>query len=169
MANTKVTKATLKTPEQTQLMKLITNALTSGAGPLSDIFGGFNEGEFQKGVAQPAMKNFTENILPQLQEQYISRNQVGGSGQARAKLKAGTDLQSQLDQLRYGAQEQQKQNRISGVQNAVGQNTFENIVEQKQPKSSIWESIIPGICHYSSRVCRRARRRSFGQWAIWAW
>ncbi len=145
MAAPKVTQATLKTPEQTQLMKLITDALTSGSGPLADIFGQFNEGEFQKGVVQPGLKNFTENILPQLQEQYVSRNQVGGSGQARAQLKAGTDLQSQFDALRYGAQNQQKQNRISGAQNAISQNTFDNIVEEKQPKSSIWESILPGL------------------------
>ena len=43
MAAPKVTQATLKTPEQTQLMKLITDALTSGSGPLADIFGQFND------------------------------------------------------------------------------------------------------------------------------
>lgn len=145
MASTKVKQATLKTPEQTQLMKLITDALTGGSGPLADIFGAFNEGEFQKGVAQPAMKNFTENILPQLQNQFQFNNSAGGSSERNAKLKAGVDLQSKIDQLRYGAQEQQKQNRISGAQNAVSQNTFENIVEQKQPKSSIWDSVIPAL------------------------
>jgi hypothetical protein len=143
MADPKVTQATLKTKDQTQLMKAITDALTSGSGPLADIFGKFDEGAFNKGVTEPAMKNFQERILPQLQEQFAGGGR--GSGQRDAQLRAGTDLQSQLAQLMYGAQNQQAQNRIAGVQNQVGQNTFENIVQQPKPKTDIWSGIIKGL------------------------
>jgi hypothetical protein len=143
MAAPKVTQATLKTKDQASLMKAITDALTNGGGPLADIFGKFDEGAFNKGVTEPALKNFTDKILPQLQQQFAGGGR--GSGQRNAELGAATDLQSQLAQLMYGAQNQQQQNRISGVQNAVGQNTFENIVQQPKPKTDIWSSVIKGL------------------------
>lgn len=145
MADPKITQATLKTKDQSALMKLITDALTSGSGPLADIFGKFDEGEFNKGVTDPALKNFQERILPQLQQQFTGAGQSGGSGQRDAQLRAGTDLQSQLAQLMYGAQNQQKQNRIAGAQNAIGQNTFENIVQQPKAPSDIWSGVIKGL------------------------
>lgn len=123
----KLKQATTKTPEQLELLKLINEGLTNGTGAFGDIFGKFNPEEFEKGVTQPALKNFQENILPQIQEKYIAGNAAGGSGQAREKRKAGVDLQSKLSELLYGAQQGQKQNQIAGAQTALGQNTFENI------------------------------------------
>ncbi len=143
MADPKITQATLKTKDQTALMKAITDALTSGSGPLADIFGKFDEGAFNKGVTEPALKNFQDKILPQLQQQFAGGGR--GSGQRNAELGAATDLQSQLASLMYGAQNQQNQNRISGVQNLTGQNTFENIVQQPKPKSDIWANVIQGL------------------------
>lgn len=139
----KVKQATLKTPEQQTLMQLISDALTKGEGPLKDLFGSFNQQEFEQGITQPALKNFQENILPQIQEKFIAGNQVLGSGMRRGQLKAAEDLQSQLAQLMYQAQQQQKQNRLQGIQSHIGENTFENIVQQPKQKSSIWESILP--------------------------
>lgn len=140
---TKVEKATLQTAEQKQLMQLINDALVKGEGPLADIFGGFNKQEFEEGVTQPALKNFQDNILPQIQEKFIAGNQVGGSGMRRGQLKAATDLQSQLAALLYQAQQQQKQNRIGGVNSYVGQKTFENIVPQASPSAA--SQIIPAV------------------------
>ena len=116
-------------PMQEQLLSLINEGLTSGTAALSDIFGSFNQGEFEKGVSEPALKNFKENILPALQEKFISNNQLLGSDFARASNKAGTDLQSQLAQLMYQAQQQQKQNKITGTQTALGKQTRENIFQ----------------------------------------
>lgn len=118
---------TLQTPEQQELLKLIYEGLSSGEGPLKDIFGGFNAEEFEKGVSQPALKNFQENVLPQLQEKYIANNQFGSSGRRRAELRAGTDLQSNLAQLMYQAQQQGKQNKLQGLNTALGTKAFENL------------------------------------------
>jgi hypothetical protein len=125
----KIKKKTTITPEQEELKKLINEGLISGSGPLSDIFGSFNEKEFQEGVANPAMKHFRESILPQLQEKFVANGQSFGSGHQNAELKAGSDLQSQLSQLMYQAQQQQKQNKIAGVQTALAGKDFENIIK----------------------------------------
>lgn len=126
----KIKKASTLTPEQQQLIELINEGLTSGEGAFGDIFGAFNPKEFEEGVSKPALKNFQENILPQLQEKFIAGNQVLGSGMQRAQNKAGVDLQSKLSELMYQAQQGQKQNRLAGIQTALGKQGVENIYKQ---------------------------------------
>jgi hypothetical protein len=118
---------TTQTPEQDALLKLINEGLTNGEGPLKDIFGDFDPAAFEAGVSKPAIQQFQDEILPMLQEKYIAGNQTLGSGAQRAGAKAATDLQSKLAQLMYEAQNQQKQNKISGVNTALGTKAFENI------------------------------------------
>lgn len=120
-------KLSTQTPEQEQLLKLMTEGLASGEGPLKDIFGEFDPAAFEEGVSKPALKQFQDEILPLLQEKFISGNQVLGSGMQRAGAKAGTDLQSRLAQLMYEAQNQQKQNRVQGLNTALGTKATENI------------------------------------------
>jgi hypothetical protein len=112
---------------QQELEDLIQQGLTSGEGPLADLFGSFNEEEFEKGVTQPALKNFKENILPQILEKFTANNQSLGTPSQIAQLKAGTDLQSELSKLLYQAKQQQKQNRLSGINTSLGKQTVENI------------------------------------------
>ena len=126
----KVKKQTLLSPEQDQLMKLISEGLTKGTGSFGDLFGNFNQESFDKGVTEPALKNFKENILPMLQERFVAGNQVGGSGMMNAQNKAAVDLQSQLAQLMYQAQNQQKQNQFGGIQQGLGTRGFENVYKQ---------------------------------------
>lgn len=104
--------------DQQELMKLIQEGV-KGGGQFADLFGGFNKDQFEKGVTQPALQNFKDNILPMIQEKFVAGNQVGGSGMQRSQLKAGTDLQSQLAQLMYQAQQGQKQNQAAGLQTAL--------------------------------------------------
>ncbi len=118
-----------QTPEQQALLKMITDSLAGGDNALSDIFGGFNKQEFDQGVAQPALKQFQDEILPMIQEKFIAGNQVLGSGLQRAQLKAGGDLQAQLAKLMYEAQQQGKQNKIAGVNTATGTKAFENVYQ----------------------------------------
>ena len=114
-------------PMQDDLLQMISDALTSGEGPLADLFGGFNQEQFDKGVTDPALKNFQEKILPMLQEKFIAGGAVGGSGQRQGFEQAGTDLQSKLAELMYQAQQGQKQNQVQGVNSVLGKNTFENL------------------------------------------
>lgn len=123
----KVKKAKTLNEGQEELMNLINEGIKSGKGPLADLFGGFNQEQFEQGVSQPAIKNFQENILPLLQEKFIANNQVLGSNFQKAKLKAGTDLQSKLAELMYQAQQGQKQNQLAGIQTSLGTKSFENL------------------------------------------
>ena len=120
-------------PLQDELMDLIKQGLTTGEGPFGDVFGnkGFDQDAFDKGVTNPALKNFQENILPMLQEKFIANGQVGGSGMQNAQNKAGVDLQSQLASLMYQAQQgekqQSQQNQLQGINQLVAKPTVENI------------------------------------------
>ena len=129
-------------PLQEELINLIKEGLTSGEGPFGKLFGDFDQEGFDKGVTQPALKNFEENILPMLQEKFIANNQIGGSGFNRAKLKAGTDLQDKLAQLMYQAQQDQQKNKLTGIQDILGTKTFENLYKTRD-KGAI-EGLIQG-------------------------
>lgn len=127
------------TPEQNQLLQLITQGLSSGEGPLKDLFGSFDEKAFEKGVSDPALKMFKEKILPELNEKFIAGNQVLGSGMRNANLKAGVDLQSKLAELMYGAQQDQQKNRMTGISQALGTGGIENMYMQGKT------GIVPGL------------------------
>ena len=137
-------KLPLQTPETQELLRLINEGLTSGEGPFSDIFGKFNEEEFQKGVAQPAIEDYKQNILPQLQEQFIANNQVMGSGMQQGVAKSGNALQAKLAELMYQAKQQHKQNKLAGAGLSIGAKPHENLYEQGD-KSSIWDKILPVV------------------------
>ena len=149
----RVKQASLETPLQKELLKLINQGLISGEGPLADIFGKFNEGDFQKGVAQPSLKNFEENIIPKILQDYIGNNTVLGSGFQKAQFKAGTDLQSDLDKLRYNAQEQNKLNRLTGLQTGLAKQGVENIVFPQ--KQGTMDSILQGLISNSGPLLQK--------------
>ena len=123
----KVKQAKTISPMQEKIMELINQGIVSGEGPLKDIFGEFDQAAFEKGVSEPALKNFRERLLPMLQEKFIAGGQVGGSGMMREQARAATDLQSQLAQLMYGAQQKQKEGRLTGLQNLLSVKPFENM------------------------------------------
>src|SRR5271168_2525750 len=74
-----------QTKEQKELARLINAGLVKGEGPFKDLFGKFNEKEFQEGVANPAFKQFKEQTLPTIQEKFISGNQALGSAMRRGQ------------------------------------------------------------------------------------
>lgn len=123
----KIKKVDVLTPQQKEMMDIINQGLTSGEGPFGELFGPFNEQKFQQGVARPAIKQFEEEILPKVQERFISGNQALGSAMRRGQLRAGTDLQDKLAQLMYQAQQQQQANRGEGIKQYVGTKSFEPI------------------------------------------
>ena len=123
----KIKSVSTQTPEQEELLKLIKEGITSGEGPLKDIFGSFDPAAFEAGVSKPALKQFQEEILPTILQKYSGSGQAGGSGMERALGKAGTDLQSKLAELMYGAQQQQKQQKLAGINTALGTKATENI------------------------------------------
>lgn len=122
-------KSTLN-PQQDELMALISEGLTKGSGPFASLFGDFDKGAFEEGVTKPALANFQENILPQLQEKFIAGNQVLGSGMRRGQLKASNDLQNQLATLMYNAQQDQQKNKLAGIQSVLAPKAVENVYKQ---------------------------------------
>ena len=130
-------------PAQEQLLALINEGLTKGTGPFAETFGKFNEEDFNKGVKDPAMKNFLEEILPQVQEKYIANNQSTGSAINRARNKAGVDFSSKLAELLYNAKQGQKQNQIAGAQTALGKQTVENLYTK--PTEGLVQGAIKGL------------------------
>lgn len=146
-------KSTLDKGQQ-ELWDLISEGLKTGEGPLKDILGQFNQEEFEKGVSQPAIKNFQENILPMLQEKFIGNNQALSSAFGKAKLKAGTDLQSKLAELMYQAQQQQKQNRIGGLNTAIGKQTVENVY--KPGSEGLVQGTIKGLAEGAGHAATAA-------------
>lgn len=139
----KVKTQDLRTEEQKMLQELINEGLTKGTGPLADLFGAFDEEAFKKGVSDPALKNFTENILPQIQEQFIAGNAVQGSGLQRAQVKGATDLQSKLAELMYGAMQKQNENRLGGlglINSAQGKQSY-----VKEGSKGLFNSAIEGL------------------------
>lgn len=140
---TKTKQLKTQSPMQEELSKLINESLTKGTGAFSDLYGSFDEEKFNKGVRDPALKNFQENILPSIQEKYLGNDSFGGSGQERAKRKAGVDLQSRLAELLYGAQQGQLANQQRGVETALNVRPYENAV--KQGSAGIIPSAVKGI------------------------
>lgn len=125
------TKGKLKTakatsPLQDQLLELIRQGLESGEGPFAEMFGSFNEQSFNQGVRNPALKNLQEQTIPGILEKYGGGGMRGGSGMRNALTKAGVDLESQLAQLQYGAQQQQTQNRLQGLNLGLGTQQVQN-------------------------------------------
>jgi hypothetical protein len=90
------------------------------------MFGQFNEQGFAQGVREPALKQLKEQTLPGILEKYSGGGMRGGSGMRNALTKAGVDLESQLAQLKYGAQQQQTQNRLQGLGLGLGTKQIEN-------------------------------------------
>ena len=133
----------LLSKDQEAMNALIRQGLESGTGPFADIFGSFNRESFKRGVSEPALKQFQDEILPQLHEQYISSNRGLSTARGAAATKAGTDLQSKLAALLYQAQQQQNQNRIGGVNTLYGKQAIENVVQQPSPSSGPLSFLAP--------------------------
>lgn len=135
----KVKQRTLLTKEQEGLMSAIDQGLQQGTGPLADLFGAFNQQEFQKGVVDPTLQNYKENVLPMILEKFTAGNQSGGSGMLRGLLHGtgglpgASQLQSELAKLMYQAQQEQKKNRLQGIAQQQGTQAFENQYIQGHP------------------------------------
>ena len=145
MADYKVKKESILNKDQMELMRLITEGLTKGSGPLSEIFGGFNQESFQKNVATPTWESFKNTILPGITEKYIASNRFGGTDVINAEARAAQALQGELAKMMYEGQQQQKQNQLSGINTLLSTKSYENVYQPKEKKSSIWEKILPAV------------------------
>lgn len=126
-------------PQQNQLLQMIFQALSGGGGqtgPFQNLFGEFNPEQtadvFQRGVAEPAMRNFNQRIVPGIMENFADQAYHSGLGNSLAT--AGRDLSenlaSQGSLFNYNAMMQQRQNQLGGINSVLGTQTFQPYVQQ---------------------------------------
>lgn len=92
-------------------------ASLTGDGPFSHLFNA-DEESFQKSFVDPAKKLFSNQIAPQIQQQFIASGQQRGTGLDDTLTRAGVDLDSILNQHMYQYM-QDAQNRSMGAINSI--------------------------------------------------
>lgn len=119
-------------PRQRELYNQYIQALQGGGGPLADVFGQTNPEQlrnlFQQTYAQPQYQNFQENIVPSITGQFRGQNLQNSSYLGGALSKAGTDVQKNIDtqlaNILYQAQQGDIERRQRGAQDILGMTTF---------------------------------------------
>lgn len=123
-------------PEQMQGMQQLWQALSGGGGQFGDMFGQFNPEQtadvFNKGVGEPAMRNFQQQVIPGIMESF--GDQGASSALSNSLAGAGSDLQSnlsaQLEMFMQQARMQNQQNRMGGMQMLSGMNPYQTYVQR---------------------------------------
>lgn len=123
-------------PDQMNLLNNLISSLTGGGGAFGDLFGAFDPSQaadvFQKGVSDPAMRNFQQRIMPGIQQSFA--DQGASSGLYNSLAGAGRDLQenlsSQLANFIFQSQQQQKGNQLSGLGLGLGTQTMQPYIQQ---------------------------------------
>lgn len=94
---------------------------------------------YQKGLVNPTIQTFQEQILPSIQERFIDANAGSSSALNQALAKSATDLSSglsgQLSGLLLQGQQQGAQNQLgalSQILSLLGQRTYDPIVQGPQ-------------------------------------
>lgn len=106
-----------ETPMDKKKAQLIDQLLASvnGNGPYSKLFD-TDESAFQKNFVDPAKSMFTNQIAPQIQQSYIAGGQQRGTGIDDQLLRAGVDLDQQLNSnyLQFQSQGNDRMSQILG-------------------------------------------------------
>lgn len=126
------------TPEQMQHLQQLSQGLNNQGGPYQDLFSQFDPQQtadvFQRGVANPAMRNFNQRVVPGIMERFADQGQNSGLynslGQAGREFQS--DLDSQLEMFMQQARLQQMQQRMGGLQTLLGSNPYQTYVQQGQ-------------------------------------
>lgn len=130
------------TSQQSKLMK---QALSGVGGDFTDVLkqllnpsdsqGGF-EDQFQKGVVEPQLQTYNQDILPALEQRYADAGAGSSSALNQALVRSSDDLNQLLSSQRIGYQGQQQQMRQSAqnsalqtIMNLMGQKSFQPIVQ----------------------------------------
>lgn len=134
------------TPNQQLLQNQLVGGASGGFNDLLQYYQGLMSGQGSdiNAFMAPEMRNFNENIIPGLSEQFagMGSGALSSSGFRNAAVQQGVGLQERLAQIRANLRSQGAQ----GIQNLVSgamQPTTENIYEKPQP--GFMESVMPGI------------------------
>lgn len=111
----------------------------------SELFAGFNPGGlasqiaspenagnfFDQIVGDPSRKQFSEDILPQIQEQFAGA--TSGSGFNRALTRSASDFEGQLSAQKAGFQQDAQNQQLQALMSLLGLNAASPIIQQATP------------------------------------
>jgi len=134
--------ANLMTKEQQKLLK---GALGSVGGDFGNVLlellqgggtSGAFEDQFQKGVVDPTMQTYNQDILPALEQRYADIGAGSSSALNQALVRSSDDLTNLLAGQRIGYQGQQQATRqnaqnsaLQAIMSLMGQKSFQPIVQ----------------------------------------
>lgn len=131
----------LLTPEQQQFLSLIGTPGVAGgaqgayANFLQPVTPESYQEVFNKSVVEPAMQNYSRNVVPALQQRFVDANAGSSSALNQALAQSATDLTTSLGQ-QYGQFYQQglaNQLQALGLLGGLSsQRTFEPLISQSQ-------------------------------------
>jgi len=148
-------------PEQQQLFQSVMQSLMGEDGQFSDMFGQFNPEEaadvFQQGVANPAMRNFNQQVIPGIQQAFA--DQGASSGLNNSLATAGRDLSENLSsQLAMFINQQkmnQNQNRMQGLNYGLNTQQYNPYIQQG------YGGLIPGVINSFAQGAGKAAGSAF--------
>lgn len=111
-----------ETKREKQARKTADELLASlkGDGPFASLFNR-DDGAFQKSIVDPAMSRFRNQIAPGIQQMYGASGMSRGTAMDDALLRAGVDLDQNINQLYLPFMQGQQQNSLSMLSNILGQ------------------------------------------------
>jgi hypothetical protein len=131
-----VGKAQLMSPQQQQALNSLLGGNLGGAQQaFGNLLGGYSEDTFQKGVVDPAMKTYQQQILPALEQRYSDLNLGSSSALNQALAQSAGDLSNLLAGQRINLQQSmagQQQNALNSLLGLIGQRSFDPIVQGPQ-------------------------------------
>lgn len=124
------------TPEQSNFL----NSLITGLGPdaqkaFAPLLQGFSEENFQKGVVDPTMRSYNQQVLPAIEQRFTDANAGSSSALNQALVSSSEDLANILGGQRINYQQMANQTSLgalSQILGLLGQRSFEPIVQGPQ-------------------------------------
>lgn len=134
-----------ETKMQKTKRKLIDQLLDSvnGQGPYADLYNS-DQNAFNKSFVEPAQAKFRNQIAPQIQQQYIASGQQRGTGLDDQLLRAGVDLDSEINRYMYQAQQDAMNRKQSAFNAALGAG------DGAPPQQSGWQNLAQSTAGYLS-------------------
>lgn len=131
----------LMTPQQKSFLNSILGQTQQPTGQaLQSLLGGFDPNQlndfYQKGLVDPTLKTYNEQVLPAIQQRFNDLNAGSSSALNQALAQSATNisqgLSGQLSGLLYQGQQQASSNQLNALQqilNLIGQRNFSPLIQ----------------------------------------
>lgn len=129
-------KADLMTPQQKQFLNSLLGSVGGDVqGAFPGLLQGFSEENFQKGVVDPTMKTYQNQVLPGIEQRFTDANAGSSSALNQALVQSSEDLSNTLGGQRINYQQmmgQQQLGALSQIMSLLGARSFDPIVQGPQ-------------------------------------